>query len=60
MEGIVEQFSHIYSLNHFLLTMIVLITMVLVARTVVAGDQVFVHSHYCCLRTSDGICHGGK
>ncbi len=39
MEGIVEQFSHIYSLNHFLLTMIVLITMVLVARTVVAGTR---------------------
>ena len=34
-----EQFSHIYALNHFFLTMVMLITMVLVARTVVAGTR---------------------
>ncbi len=39
MNNLLEQFSHIYALNHFFLTMVMLISMVLVARTVVAGTR---------------------
>lgn len=39
MNDLLEQITHIYALNHFFLTMVMLITMVLVARTVVAGTR---------------------
>ena len=39
MDQLVSQISHISALNHFFLTMIILITMILVSRTVVAGTK---------------------
>ncbi len=39
MAQVIEQISHISALNHFFLTMMILITMVLVSRTVVAGTK---------------------
>ncbi len=39
MDYLMSQISHISALNHFFLTMVILITMVLVSRTVVAGTR---------------------
>ncbi|WP_319370474.1 hypothetical protein [uncultured Ilyobacter sp.] len=39
MEQILEQIAHISALNHFFITMLILITMVLVSRTFVAGTK---------------------
>ncbi len=39
MPDLLKELPHIYSLNHFVLTLIILITMVLVSRTVVAGTK---------------------
>ncbi|MEI6856386.1 hypothetical protein [Psychrilyobacter sp.] len=39
MDSLISQISHISALNHFFLTLIILITMILVSRTVVAGTK---------------------
>jgi len=39
MENLLGQITHISALNHFFITLIVLITMILVSRTVVAGTK---------------------
>lgn len=38
-EELVKELPHIYSLSHFILTLLILTTMVLVSRTVVAGTK---------------------
>ena len=39
LEQVMDQIAHISALNHFFITMLILITMVLVSRTVVAGTK---------------------
>lgn len=39
MTDLIKELPHIYSLNHFVLTLLILTTLVLVSRTVVAGTK---------------------
>lgn len=39
MPDLINELAHVYSINHFILTLLILTTMVLVSRTVVAGTK---------------------